>query len=94
MGRPAKRSPTTILKTIKQPTVVVNGSNDVIMPSVNSFIMQQNMPNAQLIIYPDSNHGAHHILPRSFSLNTLETLFLRRVTTACKTAGVTATQRE
>ena len=45
------------LKTIKQPTLVVNGSNDVIMPTVNSFFMQQNMPNAQLIIYPDSNHG-------------------------------------
>jgi pimeloyl-ACP methyl ester carboxylesterase len=28
------------LKTIKQPTFVVNGSNDVIMPTANSFIMQ------------------------------------------------------
>jgi pimeloyl-ACP methyl ester carboxylesterase len=54
------------LKTIKQPTLVVNGSNDVIMPTVNSFIMQQNMPNAQLIIYPDSNHGAHHMYPELF----------------------------
>ena len=40
------------LKTIKQPTLVVNGSNDVIMPTVNSFIMEQNIPNAQLVIYP------------------------------------------
>src|SRR6202048_1746315 len=54
------------LKTFKQPTLVVNGSNDVIMPTVNSFIMQQNMPNAQLIIYPDSNHGAHHMYPELF----------------------------
>jgi pimeloyl-ACP methyl ester carboxylesterase len=54
------------LQTIKQPTLVVNGSNDVIMPTVNSFIMQQNMPNAQLIIYPDSNHGAHHAYPELF----------------------------
>ena len=44
----------------------VNGSNDVIMPTVNSFIMQQNMPNALLIIYPDSNHGAHHQYPVLF----------------------------
>src|SRR5437588_5285831 len=51
------------LKTIKQPTLIVNGSNDVNIPTVNSFIMQQNMPNAQLIIYPDSNHGAHHQYP-------------------------------
>jgi pimeloyl-ACP methyl ester carboxylesterase len=34
------------LKTIKQPTLVVNGSNDVIMPTINSFIMEQNIPNA------------------------------------------------
>jgi pimeloyl-ACP methyl ester carboxylesterase len=44
----------------------VNGSNDVIMPTVNSFIMQQNMPYAQLIVYPDSNHGAHHMYPELF----------------------------
>src|ERR1700694_2951540 len=54
------------LKTIKQPTLVVNGSNDVNIPTVNSFIMQQNMPYAQLIIYPDSNHGAHHQYPELF----------------------------
>src|ERR1700690_63774 len=54
------------LKTIKQPTLVVNGRNDVLMPTVNSFIMQQNIPNAQLIIYPDSNHGAHHMYPELF----------------------------
>ena len=62
------------LKTIKQPTLVVNGSNDVIMPTVNSFIMQQNIPNAQLIIYPDSNHGAHHQYPELFVEHA--TLFL------------------
>jgi pimeloyl-ACP methyl ester carboxylesterase len=62
------------LKTIKQPTLVVNGSHDVIMPTVNSFIMQQDMPNAQLIVYPDSNHGAHHQYPELFVEHA--TLFL------------------
>src|ERR1700693_4135766 len=62
------------LKTIKQPTLVVNGSNDVIMPTVNSFIMQQNIPYAQLIVYPDSNHGAHHMYPELFVEHA--TLFL------------------
>src|SRR6202047_380761 len=54
------------LKTITQPTLVVNGSHDVIMPTVNSFIMEQNIPNAQLIIYPDANHGSQTQYPALF----------------------------
>src|SRR5260370_16008407 len=48
------------LKTIKQPTLIVNRSNDVNLPTVNSFIMQHNTPYAHLIIYPHSNHAPHH----------------------------------
>jgi pimeloyl-ACP methyl ester carboxylesterase len=54
------------LKTIKQPVLVVNGSNDVIIYTVNSYILQQNLPNAQLIIYPDSAHGSLFQYPQLF----------------------------
>jgi len=46
------------LKGIAQPTLVVNGSDDVVVPTVNSYILQQNLPNAELILFPDSNHGS------------------------------------
>jgi pimeloyl-ACP methyl ester carboxylesterase len=61
-----REHPYEYLKTIRQPTLVVNGSNDVIIYTVNSYILQQNLPNAKLIIYPDSAHGSHHQYPELF----------------------------
>jgi len=46
------------LKAIEQPTLVVNGKHDLLVPTVNSYILQQHLPNATLIIYPDAGHGA------------------------------------
>jgi pimeloyl-ACP methyl ester carboxylesterase len=54
------------LRTIKQPTLVVNGSNDIMVPTVNSWIMSQHIPNAQLIVYPDAGHAAHYQYPDLF----------------------------
>jgi pimeloyl-ACP methyl ester carboxylesterase len=54
------------LAEIKQPTLVVNGSNDVIIYTVNSFILQQHLPNAKLILYPDSSHGSLFQYPEMF----------------------------
>src|SRR6266850_518609 len=42
------------------------GDNDVIVYSINSWILQQNIPNAQLIIYPDANHGSQYQYPQRF----------------------------
>ncbi len=32
---------------------------DIVVPTVNSYNLQQNLPNAELILFPDSNHGSH-----------------------------------
>src|ERR1700692_1377031 len=53
-------------KTTGQPTLVVNGGKDAIIYSVNSFILQQHLPNAQLILYPDANHGSQYQYPKRF----------------------------
>jgi pimeloyl-ACP methyl ester carboxylesterase len=54
------------LRKIMHPTLVVNGSHDVIIYSQNSVILQRNLPNAQLILYPDSNHGSQYQYPALF----------------------------
>jgi pimeloyl-ACP methyl ester carboxylesterase len=54
------------LKKIKQPTLVVNGSNDVIIYTINAYILQQNLPDATLILFPDSGHGSFYQYPELF----------------------------
>jgi pimeloyl-ACP methyl ester carboxylesterase len=38
------------LKDIRQPTLIVQGSNDIIIPTTNSYVLQQNLANAELIL--------------------------------------------
>jgi len=54
------------LKRISQPTLVVNGSNDIMIPTINSFTLSQHIPNAQLILYPDSGHASQFQHPELF----------------------------
>ena len=64
------------LKGICHPALVVNGNNDIVVATVNSYILQQNLPNAELILFPDSNHGSHFQFTQSF--NRYLTEFLDR----------------
>src|SRR6202048_91831 len=83
-GAPREK-PFEYLKSIRQPTLVINGSHDVIIYTVNSFILQQNLPNAQLILYPDSNHGSQYQYPK---------LFVADVTRVLDAAGPCPTQKD
>ncbi|HEY0616223.1 MAG TPA: hypothetical protein VGD15_01495 [Kribbella sp.] len=62
----AARGSFDYLKEIHQPTLVVNGNNDIVVATVNSYILQQNLPDAELILFPDSNHGSHFQFTDSF----------------------------
>ena len=46
------------LKRIQQPTLVVNGVHDEMIPVSNSYHLSENLPNAVLLIYPDAGHGS------------------------------------
>ena len=61
-----RENPFEYLNAIAHPTLVVNGDSDVIIYSVNSWILQQHLPNAQLILYPDANHGSQYQYPERF----------------------------
>ena len=53
----------TKLATVQHPVLVVNGDDDVMVPSFNSFELARRLPNAQLSIFPDAGHGGifqHH----------------------------------
>ncbi|SDA35932.1 alpha/beta fold hydrolase [Sphingomonas sp. NFR15] len=54
------------LAAITMPTLIVNGTDDVMLPTINSFHLQQHIPDAQLIIYPDAGHAAQFQHPELF----------------------------
>jgi len=54
------------LKEIKQPTLVFNGIDDVMIPTINSYILARHIPDARLVLYPDSGHGALSQYPDQF----------------------------
>ena len=48
----------SILNGIGQPVLVVCGSDDTMLPDKNAYFMFKHLKSAQLILYPDSGHGA------------------------------------
>ncbi|WP_035563541.1 MULTISPECIES: alpha/beta hydrolase [Burkholderiaceae] len=62
------------LKAIKQPTLVVNGIEDIMISTVNSFYLGQNIPDSQVILYPDAGHGSHFQYPERFLKHAIQFL--------------------
>jgi pimeloyl-ACP methyl ester carboxylesterase len=58
------------LKGLRLPVLVVNGTEDIVIPTINSYVLQQFLPNAELILYPDANHGSHFQYPELFTRHT------------------------
>lgn len=47
-----------MLGKIHHPALIVHGNKDVVVMPINAFVLAERLPNAQLIMYPDSSHGA------------------------------------
>jgi pimeloyl-ACP methyl ester carboxylesterase len=56
----------TTLKNITHQTLIVHGNKDVVVGPINALILAEQLPNAQLIVYSDSSHGAQYQHAREF----------------------------
>ena len=54
------------LGKIPHPTLVTNGSNDIMIPTENSYLLAKWLPHATLIIYPHAGHGALFQYPQTY----------------------------
>lgn len=57
LRRWGEKAPADLSKVL-HPVLVANGDSDRMVPSQNTLDLAQRLPNAELIIYPDSGHGA------------------------------------
>jgi pimeloyl-ACP methyl ester carboxylesterase len=64
------------LAAITQRTLVANGDDDRMMHTKNSHLLAEQLPNAELHIYPDANHGFLDQYPEQFADDIVE--FLNR----------------
>ena len=74
LSRLSEDDPFAYLRSIRQPVFILNGVHDVMIPTVNSFYMVRNLPNAQLFIYPDAGHAAQFQYPERFLQHAVQFL--------------------
>ena len=62
------------LSKVRHPVLVANGDSDRMVPSQNTRDLAQRLPNSELVIYPDSGHGAVFQFHADFVPKVLEFL--------------------
>ena len=65
-GAAPRTKPDSYLSRIKQPVLVAAGDADIVMPPSNSRALARNVPNARLVVYPDSGNGFLFQYPDTF----------------------------
>lgn len=68
-----KSQPRPLFK-IRIPTLVINGDNDIMVPTVLSKELAEAIPGAEIEIYEDSGHGSLFQYPERFVARVLEFL--------------------
>ncbi len=46
-----------MLGRISQPTLIAHGAKETVVIPINAYLLEQHLPNAQLVMYPDASHG-------------------------------------
>jgi pimeloyl-ACP methyl ester carboxylesterase len=62
------------LSTVQQPVFVANGDHDRMVPTLNTFDLAKRLPNSELKIYPDAEHGGTFQFHNEFVAQALEFL--------------------
>jgi pimeloyl-ACP methyl ester carboxylesterase len=55
------------LAGIRQPVLVANGDHDVMVPTPNTHLLAEHLPDARVEIYPDAGHGFLFQYPAEFA---------------------------
>ena len=55
------------LRSVRHPTLIVQGIDDEMIPVRNSYWLAENLPNAVLLVYPDAGHGSLFQYPEPFT---------------------------
>jgi pimeloyl-ACP methyl ester carboxylesterase len=65
-GRVPKSKRYETLKNIMHRTLIVHGNKDIVVQPINALILAEQLPNAQLVVYPDAGHAVQYQHASSF----------------------------